>query len=132
MKKAVEIVEVLGWHDGIMLLFTARDPGGRDYLASMIDTTKLADYFAAVPVDPETMRDFLDGKVDIREVFLASPDGEWSIVTYDLQSKDSHLPLTPQETRIEETEHLPRSGSFLSPRTAPEGGERDGSEGDEK
>lgn len=95
--KTVKLAEVLEYYDGI-LLFTARDPIGGNYLCEAIDTVS----------------DF-----DLRTLMLEAPEGEWYITIADGTTEDP-LTLEAQDAPLTETEYLPGEGYFLGPKDAPD------------
>lgn len=109
--KTILHTHTLIYYDGI-LLFEARDPIGRHYIASQIDEVDGLDRYAVVGVSPDSLRRFRAGLLDLRSLMLEMPDGEWYIArpTADV---DTPIDLEPQTARLEETEYLPDDGLVL-------------------
>ena len=116
--KMVKLTEVLEYYDGI-LLFTAQDPIGGNYLCEAIDTVGDFDRYAVVGVRPERLADFRAGEVDLRTLMLEAPDGEWYITIAD-GTTDDPLKLEPQDAPLAETEYLPGEGYFWGPEEQPD------------
>ena len=118
--KTVKLAEILEYYDGI-LLFTACDPIGGNYLCEAIDTVGNHERYAVVGVRPERMADFRAGRVDLRTLMLESPGGEWYITVAD-GGMDDPLALEPQHVPLTETGYLPGEGYFCGPEEPPDDG----------
>ena len=118
LMKTVKLTEVLDYYDGI-LLFTARDPIGGNYLCEAIDTVGDFDRYAVVGVRPERLAEFRAGDVDLRTLMLEAPDGEWYITIADGTTEDP-LTLEPQRVPLTETGYLPKEGYFWGPEKPPD------------
>ena len=116
--KTVKLAEVLDYYDGI-LLFTAQDPIGGNYLCEAIDTVGDFDRYAVVGVRPERLEDFRAGRADLRTLMLEAPDGEWYITIADGTTEDP-LKLEPQQVPLTETGYLPKEGYFWGPEEPPD------------
>lgn len=114
----VKLTEVLEYYDGI-LLFTAQDPIGGNYICEAIDTVGDFDRYAVVGVRPERLEDFRAGRVDLRTLMLEAPEGEWYI-TVDDGGTDDPLMLEPQHVPLTETGYLPKEGYFWGPEEPPD------------
>ena len=114
----MKLTEVLEYYDGI-LLFTAQDPIGGNYICEAIDTVGDYDRYAVVGVRPERLEDFRAGRVDLRTLMLEAPDGEWYITIADGMTDDP-LKLEPQHVPLTETEYLPGEGCFWGPEEPPD------------
>ena len=62
---------------------------------------------------PERLNDLRNGKVDLRNILLESPDGEWYITTPE-GTIDDPLTLEPQQATLTDAEYLPGDGYFLN------------------
>lgn len=109
--KTILHTATLEYYDGI-LLFEARDPIGRHYIASQIDEVDGLDRYAVVGVAPDSLRRFRAGLIDLRSLMLEMPDGEWYIArpTADV---DTPIDLELQTEPLEDTEYLPDDGLVL-------------------
>ena len=116
--KMVKLTEVLEYYDGI-LLFTAQDPIGGNYIGEAVGTAGDFDRYAVVGVRPERLEDFRAGEVDLRTLMLEAPGGEWYI-TVDDGGTDDPLTLEPQRVPLTETEYLPKEGYFWGPEKPPD------------
>ena len=116
--KTVKLAEVLEYYDGI-LLFTAQDPIGGNYICEAVDTVGDFDRYAVVGVRPERLEDFRAGRVDLRTLMLEAPEGEWYITIAD-GTTDDPLKLEPQHVPLTETEYLPGEGYFWGPEEPPD------------
>ena len=116
--KTVKLAEILEYYDGI-LLFTAQDPIGGNYLCEAIDTVGDFDRYAVVGVRPERLEDFRAGRVDLRTLMLEAPEDEWYITIAD-GTTDDPLKLEAQDGPLAETEYLPGEGYFWGPKEQPD------------
>ena len=116
--KTAKITEILDYYDGI-LAFAAQDPIGGHYVGSLIERTRENDRYLVVGIRPERLDDLRNGKVDLRNILLESPDREWYIATPE-GTIDDPLTLEPQQETLAETDYLPRDGYFLGPEEPPD------------
>ena len=116
--KTVKITEILDYYDGI-LAFTAQDPIGGHYVASLIERTSEHDRFLIVGARPERLNDLRNGKVDLRALLLETPEGQWYVTTPE-GTIDDPLALIPQPTPLADSDHLPGNGYFLGPDEPPD------------
>ena len=116
--KTAKITEILDYYDGI-LTFAAQDPIGGHYVGSLIERTSENDRYLVVGTRPERLNDLRNGKVDLRNILLESPDGEWYITTPE-GTIDDPLTLEPQQATLADTDYLPGDGYYLGPEEPPD------------
>ena len=116
--KTAKITEILDYYDGI-LAFAAQDPIGGHYVGSLIERTRENDRYLVVGAKPERLNDLRNGKVDLRNILLESPDGEWYITTPE-GAIDDPLTLDPQQETLADTDYLPGYGYYLGPEEPPD------------
>ena len=109
--KTVRAIDVLDYYDGVEI-FKARDERGENYLGLRIDTSGDHDRYAVVGVRPERLREFCSGKLDLRELMLETPKGEW-YVTVASMAFGQPMPLKLQDTPLEQADVLPSPGFTL-------------------
>ena len=109
--KTVRAFNVLDYYDGIEI-FAARDERGEHYLGSRIDTSGDHDRYAVVAVRSERLREFCSGKLDLRELMLEAPKGEW-YVTVASMAFGQPMPLELQDTLLKQADVLPSPGFTL-------------------
>ena len=63
------------------MLFQATDDNGRLYLAVHEDETPAGCEYIFAPATPETLADFKAGRIGLRQLLLAAPNGEWHTAT---------------------------------------------------
>ena len=116
--KTAKITEILDYYDGI-LAFVAQDPIGGHYVGSLIERTSEKDRYLVVGIRPERLDDLRNGKVDLRNILLESPDREWYITTPE-GTIDDPLTLEPQQATLADTDYLPGDGYYLGPEEPPD------------
>ena len=116
--KTAKITEILDYYDGI-LAFTAQDPIGGHYVGSLIERTSENDRYLVVGTRPERLNDLRNGKVDLRNILLESPHGEWYITTPE-GTIDDPLTLELQQATLADTDYLPGNGYLLGPEEPPD------------
>ena len=72
--------EVLDYYDG-PLVFEAADAAGSRYVAAALHPERGPDRYAVVAVRPERLREFREGRLDLRTLMLEAPGGEWHIAS---------------------------------------------------
>ena len=78
----------------------------------MIDTISDIDRYLVTGVEPEQLREFRIGRVDLRSLFLEAPDGEWFITQANVGFGDP-LTLEPQFGSLVDPDLLPDEGFLL-------------------
>ena len=99
------------YYDGVEV-FAGQDSIGGHYIGMIIDTIDTVDRYLVTGVSPERLRQFRSGIVDLRTLFLETPDDEWFITMADRDPGQS-LVLEPQSGSLLATEFLPEEGFFL-------------------
>ncbi len=116
--KTAKITEILDYYDGIPA-FAAQDPIGGHYVGSLIERTSENGLYLVVGIRPERLDDLRNGKVDLRNILLESPDREWYITTPE-GTIDDPLTLEPQQATLADTDYLPGDGYYLGPEEPPD------------
>ena len=111
MKQSIRPTKVLDYYDGV-LVFTAEDDGGQQYVGSIIDTTDGIDRYLVKTATLDRIKDLEKGKVDLRSLLLENPDDDW-FLTFDGHAADQLLELHPQDGALECADFLPSEGYFL-------------------
>ena len=88
-------------------LFEARDDDGGQYLALLVDSEEEQDRYLVVQVDPELLRRFLAGALELRPLIAEASRDQWYLAT--TTNLDEPLAIEPQRTPIEES-FLPERG----------------------
>ena len=97
-------------YDGAQI-FEARDRIGGHYIAVMVPPDGLDDRHLVVGTEPEQLRQFRSGDIDLRELILASDENErFLAITTRL---DEPLTLEHLSVPLEESEYLPDSSFVL-------------------
>lgn len=109
--KTIRATDVLDYYDGIEI-FAACDERGEDYLGLRIDTSGDHDRYAVVAVRSKRLREFCSGKLELRELMLEAPKGEW-YVTVASVAFGQPMPLKLQDTPLEQANVLPSPGFTL-------------------
>ena len=109
--KTIRATDVLDYYDGIEI-FAARDERGEDYLGLRIDTSGDHDRYAVVAVRSKRLREFCSGKLDLRDLMLEAPKGEW-YVTVASMAFGQPMPLKLQDKPLEQADVLPSPGFTL-------------------
>ena len=98
-------VTVLDYYDGAQI-FEGRDPIGGHYVAMLIDRVSSGVFrYVATGADPERLRQFRVGELDLLTLFLEAPGGEWFFI-YGDPLYEEPLTLEPQEGPLAEQEDL--------------------------
>ena len=83
--RTIRAKEILAYYDGIVL-FSAKDSFGRDYLGELVDE-RIPRYFV-VQVSPQQLDEFLSGKTDLKTLMENPVGNEWFIVDADCKYGD--------------------------------------------
>ncbi len=92
-------------------LFEARDDDGGQYLALLVDSEEEQDRYLVVQVDPELLRRFLAGTLELRPLIVEASRNQWYLATST--NLDEPLAIEPQRMPIEER-FLPDEGFMLA------------------
>ena len=74
--KAISHRSTLVYYDGVQV-FEGRDKIGGHYLGVLIETSNVSDRYLIVGVEPELLRQFRVGELDLRTLLLESSVDEW-------------------------------------------------------
>ena len=109
--KTIQATEILDYYDGIEI-FAGRDAIGGDYLGMRVDTSGDYDRYVVVGTRPERLRQFRSGALDLRDLLLETPGGEWYLTLADA-SYGEPMRLELQDTPLAESKFLPSPGFTL-------------------
>ena len=70
--KTIRPTLILDYYDGVRV-FEGRDPIGGNYIGSMVGTVNGIDRFLVTGADPERLRQFRAGLLDLRSLLLEAP-----------------------------------------------------------
>ncbi len=102
--RTIKPVAVLDYYDGIQI-FEGRDSIGGHYIAVLIDSVGSAYRYVATGANPERLRQFRVGDLDLRTLLLEAPGGEWFFIYADAPYGES-LTLLPQEGPLADRKDL--------------------------
>ena len=102
---------ILDYYDGVRV-FAGRDTIGGNYVGSMIGTVNGVDRYLVTGADPERLRQFRVGLLDLRTLMLETPGGEWYLTLAD-GKPGQPLVLQPQDEPLAATDFLPKPGYLL-------------------
>ena len=109
--KTIFPTETFVYYDGVAV-FAGTDPVGHHYIGMIIDTSEDVDSYLVTAVSPEMLQRFRLGNVDLRTLFLKSPDEEWYISRAE-RGPGNPLVLEPQTGSLLNTDYLPDEGFVL-------------------
>ena len=112
MNKTIRPAKVLDYYDGV-LVFTAKDAAGGQYIGSIIDSDDGIDRYLVKGAAPERINDLEEGRIDLRRLLLESPSAPWYL-TYDGKAPDQPLELHPQDGPLAAANFLPADGYFIA------------------
>ena len=109
--KPVRHATTLVYYDGVQV-FEGRDRIGGHYVGVMVDTSEDSDRYLVTGVDPERLRLFRSGGLDLRNMLLEEGEQEWYFTNV---ADDFQLPLQlmQQNGPLEDQEFLPEEGFVL-------------------
>ena len=108
----------LFYYDGPQV-FEARDAVGGDYVAVMVEPLNGQDRYLVAMVDPERLRQFRAGLLDLRSLIAKRAAGDWFLAIAPA-GLGVALPLNPGQGSLEASGFLPESGFFLQNHPAEE------------
>lgn len=111
MKPNVRYEKTIEYYDGIKL-FEARDPIGGTYVAYFLDTNEQADRYLVFGCEPDQLRLFRNGGIDLRSLATNSSVYGWFLA--DVTDFDQSIPVTPQDSDTIPDEYLPKTGFFIT------------------
>ncbi len=103
--------EILVYYDGVQI-FAGRDRIGGSYVAMMIDSIADVDQYLVTGVEPERLREFRTGQVDLRSLLLEASDEEWFMARANVAFGEP-LTLELQGGLLTDTDYLPDEGFLL-------------------
>ena len=106
------------YYDGPQV-FEARDAVGGDYAAVMVEPLNGQDRYLVAMVDPERLRQFRAGLLDLRSLIAKRAAGDWFLAIAPA-GLGVALPLNPGQGSLEASGFLPESGFFLQNHPAEE------------
>ena len=110
--KTIKAIEIIAYYDGIEV-FTGEDAAANKYVASRMATAGDHDEYAVVEVSAENMEEFLSGSLDLRNLMLRAPGGEWYITVANMEYGEPML-MEPQDTPLKKSDVLPSPGFTMS------------------
>jgi hypothetical protein len=116
--KTIRHTTTLFYYDGPQV-FEAQDLIGGHYLAVLVEPLDGQDRYLVAGVEPERLRQFRSGSLDLRTLLAESGHEEWYLATMSA-SLDQPLGLTPQQTPLAESGLLPEPGFVLHDRPTDE------------
>ena len=109
--KTVIPTEILVYYDGVQV-FAGKDRIGGSYLGLVVDTQSGLDRFLVAGVEPEHLRQFRSGRLDLRSLLLEASDDEWFMAWADVPFGDA-MKLELQDGQLLDTGFLPDEGFVL-------------------
>ena len=109
--ESINYTRTLDYYEGIQL-FEARDDLGGSYVASLVETGQVSDKYLVVGCPPESLRKFMVGNIDLRELLQGSATYGWCLA--DVLGFDEPIKLdSPKREEIPDN-YLPKSGLFTA------------------
>jgi len=116
--KTIRHTTTLFYYDGPQI-FEARDAIGGHYIAVMVGTESGDDRYLVAGVEPERLRQFRRGMIDLRSLLLERQIPEWHLARAS-ESSENDFVLEPQDGSLEKSGFLPESGFMLHDQPAEE------------
>jgi hypothetical protein len=116
MSNTVRLTKVLEHYDG-PVLFEGRDSYGGHYIGVAVQSEGPGDLFAVVGVEPDRLRRFRNGSLDLLALMTEREDPTWFIGTQRMDGSDV-FDIAAQTRPLAETDYLPERGFFLHDRPA--------------
>ena len=110
--KNIHPTEILDYYDGIEI-FAGLDEIGGSYLGVRCEVSGEHDRYVVVGVRPERLREFRSGVLDLRDLMLDTPGGDWYITLANMAYGDT-MQLEPQSMPLEQSGLLPLAGFTLN------------------
>ncbi|HEY5233632.1 MAG TPA: DUF6575 domain-containing protein [Verrucomicrobiae bacterium] len=114
--KTIRHTNTLYYYDGPQI-FEARDAIGGNYIAVMVETVDGKDKYMIAGVEPERLRQFRTGAIDLRGLLTERAETEWYLATF-AEGLETPLALESQNGLLTAYPHLPESGFVLHDRPA--------------
>ncbi|MDA1275253.1 MAG: hypothetical protein O2960_14575 [Verrucomicrobia bacterium] len=112
--KMIRHSTTLYYYDGPQV-FEARDAIGGHYIAVMVEPDGGKEQFLVAGVEPERLRQFRMGTLDLRSLLVERGEPEWFLALPD-GDLDAPLSLQPQASPLASFAHLPEPGFLLHDR----------------
>lgn len=109
--KSIRYSATLFYYDGIQI-FEARDAIGGHYVAVMVEPVDGEDRYLLAGVEPERLRQFRIGELDLRSLLLERAEDAW-FVAMPRNGFDAPLALEPQASPLQDCPDLPDAGFLL-------------------
>ena len=118
LMKTIRHTTTLFYYDGPQI-FEARDAIGGHYIAVMVGLESGDDRYLVAGVEPERLRQFRRGMIDLRSLLLERQIPEWHLARAS-ESSENDFVLEPQDGSLEKSGFLPESGFMLHDQPAEE------------
>ena len=109
--KTIHYKSSLFYYDGVQV-FEARDSIGGYYIAVLVETINDADRYILAGVEPEKLRQFKTGKIDLRSLLIDRVENDWYIATIE-NGFDAPLNIELQTSLLKDYHDLPDAGFLL-------------------
>jgi len=116
VEKTIRHTTTLYYYDGPQV-FEARDSIGGHYIAVMVEPVGEKNCYLVAGVEPERLRQFRLGTVDLRALLVERGEPDWYLATAEA-GLASPLDLRPQDSQLVSYAHLPEPGFLLHDRPA--------------
>jgi hypothetical protein len=114
--KTIHHSTTLFYYDGPQV-FEARDAIGGHYVAVMIEPQNGHNRYLVVGIEPERLRQFRAGLLDLRTLLVDRGEAEWHLATVE-RGLDEPLKIVSQSADLETSSFLPDAGFVLHDRPA--------------
>jgi hypothetical protein len=109
--KTIRHAATLFYYDGPQV-FEGRDEIGGHYIAVMVQPSDGRECYLVAGVEPEQLRQFRTGMIDLRSLLLKRAQPEWYLGTAQ-QGLNEPLLILLQDTPLEDSPYLPELGFVL-------------------
>lgn len=109
--KTIHYKSALFYYDGVQI-FEARDAIGGYYIAVLTETIDGLDRYILAGVEPEKLRQFKTGKLDLLSLLIDRPEEDW-FIAMPKNGFDAALYLELQSNPLKNNPDLPDSGFLL-------------------
>jgi hypothetical protein len=109
--KSIRYYSTLFYYDGIQI-FEARDAIGGHYIAVMVEPCNDVDRYLLAGVEPEKLRLFRNGTIDLYTLLVDRVENDWFIITLT-DGWNAPFTLEQQNFPLNDSPDLPESGFFL-------------------
>ncbi len=109
--KSIRHTDTLYYYDGPQV-FEAGDGSGGHYIAVMVEPDGGQDQYLVARVEPERLRQFRIGTLDLRSLLTQRIKEEWFLAKAN-GGLDAPLALQPQPTALAASSYLPEPGFLL-------------------